>query len=109
MIVRQKENGFYVILVFDASFRYHRFNEIMYDLLTMGEIFHLSAPNRVSRIRYCKERLLDHNIDLSDEEAGFFVDLWGHTIPKINAAIKPVVARKTFRTKEDQFNEGDNH
>ena len=97
LIIRQRENDFYVLLVFDESFRFDRFNDVMRIVLQIGEVFHLSAPERKARVRYCKDRLMKQKISLSDEEAGFFVDAWGSTIPRIDSAIKTILAKKQFR------------
>lgn len=97
-IINQRENGFYVILVFDDSFNKNRLNQNMRFVLPYGEVLHVPEPDRDTRTRYCKEAFHRHNINFSDEEAEIFVDAWGPTIPRINAAIRAVLAKRQFRT-----------
>ena len=101
LIERQWNQEYFVMLVFNETFCNGWFSEKFREKLLLGEILHLCPPDYDTRVRYCKEKINEYNMNLSDEQTQLIVELWGQSIPRIDSVLKTILARRNIRRMDN--------
>lgn len=97
LVLRQQTTGNYVVLTFNHKLRRGWYTDYFEKLLLSGETLYLQYPDRGTRIGYFKKRLFENHIDIPETTVTAILNSWkGNSIPKINAIVNNIVARKTI-------------
>lgn len=97
LIVRQKNNGNFVLMTFNRSYPSFRwYTEDLQAALRSGSAYRIEPPDRETLLRHCRDSLRANGITLNDRQAALVVDLWGDTVPKLEATVRTFALRTRF-------------